>query len=83
MDKVLGMLGMAKRAGKVTSGAFLCGRAVREGLAQLVIIAKDISEMGKRISLASVPIIRYNISNMPISWRWETASALQSGRSCP
>ena len=61
MDKVLGMLGMAKRAGRVTSGAFLCGRAVREGLAQLVIIAKDISENGKKdiIGLCSHYQVQY------------------------
>lgn len=47
MDKVLGMLGMAKRAGKVAGGTFLSEQAVRQGQAQLLIIAKDISENGR------------------------------------
>lgn len=48
MDKVLGMLGMAKKAGKVITGAELCEKAVRDGKAKLVIIAEDISENGKK-----------------------------------
>lgn len=48
MDKVLAMIGMAKRAGKVTTGAPLCEKAVRSGRAKLVIIAEDISKNGKK-----------------------------------
>lgn len=44
MDKVLSMIGMAKRAGKVSTGSFLCERAVKSGEAKLVILAGDISE---------------------------------------
>lgn len=43
MDKVLSMIGMAKRAGKVSAGSFLCLRAVKSGTARLVILAEDIS----------------------------------------
>lgn len=48
MDKVLGMLGMAKRAGKVISGSFLCERAVREKQSALILIAADMSENAKQ-----------------------------------
>ena len=48
MEKILGMLGLAKRAGKVTSGEFLCEKAIKNGEAKLVIIAADISETAKK-----------------------------------
>lgn len=48
MNKVLGMLGLAKRAGKVTAGEFLCEKAVKSGEAKLIIIASDISETAKK-----------------------------------
>lgn len=48
MDKVLGMLGMAKRAGKVISGSFLCEKAIRDGQAALVLIAADMSDNAKQ-----------------------------------
>ena len=48
MNKVLGMLGLAKRAGKVVSGEFLSSQAVKNGQSRLIIIASDISENGKK-----------------------------------
>ena len=29
MDKVLGMIGLAKRAGKIASGEFMCDKAIK------------------------------------------------------
>lgn len=48
MDNVLGMLGLARRAGKVVTGAEISETAVKSGKARLVIIAADISENGKK-----------------------------------
>ena len=48
MDKILGMLGMAKRAGKVTSGSFLCEKAIRQKDAQLIVIARDAADNAKQ-----------------------------------
>ena len=48
MDKVLGMLGLAKRAGKILTGEFLCDKAIKKGQSKLIIIASDISENGKK-----------------------------------
>ncbi len=48
MDKVLGMLGLAKRAGKVQTGEFLCEKAIKGGQSHLIIIASDISVNGKK-----------------------------------
>ena len=47
-SKVLSMLGMAKKAGKVTSGDFLCDKAIKEGISELIIIAEDASVSTKK-----------------------------------
>ena len=43
-DKVLGMLGLAKRAGKVDSGEFSAEKAVKTYQSRLVILAGDASD---------------------------------------
>lgn len=48
MNKVLGMLGLTKRAGKVLSGEFKSLQAIKSGQSQLIIIASDISENGRK-----------------------------------
>ena len=48
MNKILGVIGLAKRAGKVTSGEFLCEKAIKSGQSRLIIIASDISENAKK-----------------------------------
>ena len=48
MDKVLGMIGLAKRAGKIASGEFMCDKAIKSGQSRLIIIAADISQNGKK-----------------------------------
>lgn len=48
MDKVLGMLGMAKKAGKITSGAFLCEKSIKCGESRLIILASDASDNAKK-----------------------------------
>lgn len=47
-DNFLGMLGLAKRAGKVTTGGELCAAAVRNGQSKLIIAACDASENTKK-----------------------------------
>ena len=39
MDRVLSLLGIAQKAGKVESGGFLCENAVKARKAKLVILA--------------------------------------------
>ena len=46
-DRVLSMLGMAAKAGKVESGEFSTERAVKKGRGRLVIVAEDASDMCK------------------------------------
>ena len=47
-DKFLGMLGLAKRAGKVITGEDLCSKAVKKGASRLIIIACDASDNKKK-----------------------------------
>lgn len=64
LDKVLSLLGLAAKAGKVQSGEFAAEKAVKEEKAFLVIIAKDASENTKKhfrdmCSYRSIPIFEY------------------------
>ena len=47
-DRLLGMLGLAVRAGKVASGVFLTEKALDEGKAALVVAAEDIGASNRR-----------------------------------
>ena len=47
-DKVLSMIGLARRAGKISGGAQMCEKAIKSGRSRLVIIARDISENGRK-----------------------------------
>ena len=42
-DKILSMLGLAKRANKVSTGEFICKKSIKQGIAKLAIIATDAS----------------------------------------
>lgn len=53
MDKVLGMLGMAKKAGKITSGGFLSEKSIKCGESRLIIIASDASDNAKKAIINS------------------------------
>ena len=64
-DKLLGMLGLAVRAGKVAFGVFLTQKAIDEGKAKLVICSNDTGKSNKRAIEAkceakNVPIIFYS-----------------------
>ncbi len=48
-DKVLSMVGLATRAGKVASGEFSTEKAVKSGKAVLVLVAGDASENTKKM----------------------------------
>ena len=47
-NKVLSMLGLAQKAGKIKSGAFATTDAVKSGKAWLVIVATDASDNTKK-----------------------------------
>ena len=48
-NKVLQMLGLAKRAGEVASGEFMTERTVKDGKAWLVIVAADASDNTRKM----------------------------------
>ena len=48
-DKVLSMIGLATRAGKIAAGEFSVEKAVKSGRAVLVIIAEDASDNTKKM----------------------------------
>lgn len=47
-DKVLSMLGIAKKAGKIVSGEFSTENSIKDGTACLVIVATDSSDNTKK-----------------------------------
>ena len=60
--QVLGTLGLAMKAGVLTSGEFMCEHAIRDGSARLIIIADDASPGTKKkfsdsCAYYSVPMI--------------------------
>lgn len=46
--KIFSLLGLAMRAGKITSGEFMTEKSIRSGLAYLVIAAEDSSDNTKK-----------------------------------
>ena len=48
-DKVLSLVGLATKAGRLASGEFMTERAVKSGAAALVIVASDASENTKNM----------------------------------
>jgi len=47
-DKILGMIGLAVRAGKVAFGVFMTEKALDEGRAKLVVASEDIGASNRR-----------------------------------
>lgn len=47
-DKVLGLIGLAQKAGKTASGEFMTEKAVKTGEAAVVILAEDASGNTKK-----------------------------------
>lgn len=47
-DRLLGMLGMAVRAGKVSFGVFMTEKALNDGKAHLVVAAEDMGASNRR-----------------------------------
>lgn len=48
-SKILGLLGLATKAGKAKSGEFSTEKAVKSGQASLVIVSRDASENTKKM----------------------------------
>lgn len=61
MNKLLGMLGLAKRAGKLSAGTFICEKTIKSGTAKLVVIASDASENTKKTISNSCKYYKVNV----------------------
>ena len=64
MKKALGLLGLAKRAGRVSSGESACKEAIRFGSSYLILLAKDASANTKKNITDSCSF--YNVPNAEI-----------------
>lgn len=79
-DKVLSMIGMAARAGKVASGEFSTEKAVKTGKGRLVIVACDASDNTRKMfrnmcDYYHVPMIEYSIKEELGRWTGNTYRA--------
>ncbi len=64
MDRVLSLLGLAKKAGKTASGGFQTDSAIKAGTAKLCIVAEDASPRTEKqyrdaCAYYHVPIVKY------------------------
>lgn len=75
-DRILSMIGLAKRAGMITSGAQQCEKNIRTGKAQLIIIAKDISDNGRKAITDSCR--HYSVKYIEYSDMYTLGSAIGS-----
>lgn len=58
ISKKLRMLGLATKAGKVITGIDMCGKAVKQRKAKLVILAEDAAESTKKeFSDLNIPVV--------------------------
>ncbi len=48
MNNILGMIGLAKKAGYLSSGTYMCETSIKSGISKLVIIAEDASSNTKK-----------------------------------
>ncbi len=67
MRKLLNMIGLAKRAGQIATGSFICEKLIKARTAKLVVLACDASDNTKKAirdacEFYNVPLIE--VSNM-------------------
>ena len=66
MDRLLSLLGIAQKAGKIVSGGFLCEKAIKSREAKLVIIAEDaqkntVSTISNKCTFYHIPFSFYGV----------------------
>ena len=79
-DRVLSMIGMAAKAGKIVSGEFSTEKAVKTGKGCLVIVACDASDNTKKMfrnmcDYYHVPMVEYSIKEELGRWIGKTYRA--------
>ena len=73
-DKVLSMLGLAAKAGKVVSGEFSTEKAIKARKAYIVMVAEDASDNTKRHSEIHVITTGYRLQSMLPRKLWDIVS---------
>lgn len=73
-DKLLSMLGLAKKAGALQIGAFLTEKAIREGRCELIVLASDTAKNNRKKFIDSAA--RYNIALIEYSTKEELSGIL-------
>ena len=69
MNKLLSMLGIARRAGRLSMGHDMAAKAIASGKARLLLFAKDISERAKKDMLF---LIEKQNSDIPVVYLTQT-----------
>lgn len=76
MDKILGLIGLAKKAGRITAGSQMCEDEIRRGNAKLIIIASDISDNGYKAITDCCK--HYNVKHMTYGEKADLGTAVGS-----
>lgn len=76
-EKFLGMIGLARRAGKVNMGEEKCSKAIKAKRAKLVIIASDASDNTKKSIINSCKY--YNVRYIEAYNKTELGSCMGTG----
>jgi len=67
-NKILALLGLATKAGKVVSGEFATENGIKDGKVRLVVVAKDASDNTKKLfkdkgAFYKVPVYEYGLKD--------------------
>lgn len=81
-NRIKGLLGLCKKAGKSASGEFQCEEAIRSGRACLVLLAADASDNTRKRFRDRCHF--YQVPFVEVRWmKWELGQAIGQGeRSC-
>ena len=74
-EKILGALGLAKRAGKLITGAEMCEETIRSGGAVLTVLCSDMSDNSKKKLHAALrnsgsPYINLDVTKLELAKRF-------------
>ena len=73
-NKVLSLLGLATKAGKIASGEFSTEKSVKSGKGFLVLVAADASENTKK-KFRNMSFTKYRYISSRIKRNWENSAA--------
>ena len=77
-NKVLSLLGLATKAGKVASGEFSTEKSVKTGKGFLVLVADDASQNTRKSSRTCVIFTKYRSTLLPTKKNWADSAEKNS-----